>query len=132
MGAPMMFDPRTSPTAQAALNVLRRALHGDLHVASSLRKDRLRRLLALLREHSTEFEAAISADCDHRSAHETSAPKPWSSKPASSAHCIHLMLDATKTRCHAIAIPVRLEPLDPAAAGRCIISPRNMEFDDND
>jgi hypothetical protein len=60
-----------SATLKAAFGVLHRASRSDRAVAASLRKDRLRRLLAMFREHSIEFEAAISLDFGHRSAHET-------------------------------------------------------------
>jgi len=67
----MMSDPRMSTKLKAAFDVLHRASRSDLTVPTSLRKDRLRRLLAMLRKHSIEFEAAISSDFGHRSAHET-------------------------------------------------------------
>jgi coniferyl-aldehyde dehydrogenase len=51
---------------------LRRASRsGDVPI--SLRKDRLRRLLALLEANADAFAGAISADFGHRSAHETQA-----------------------------------------------------------
>lgn len=56
---------------RAAFDILHRASRNDLVVSPSLRKDRLRRLLALFRKHSSEFKAAIGADFGHRSAHET-------------------------------------------------------------
>lgn len=71
MRATTIADPRTGASVQAAFGALHRASRSDLSVSASLRKDRLRRLLALLREHATEFKAAISADFGHRSPQET-------------------------------------------------------------
>jgi coniferyl-aldehyde dehydrogenase len=56
---------------ETAFRVLHQASRGEVNVAASVRKERLRRLLALLKAHAVEFEAAISADFGHRSAHET-------------------------------------------------------------
>jgi len=67
----MVFDQRKSPDVQASFAILHRASRSDLLVSASQRKDRLRRLLALLKQHATEFAAAISADFGHRSAQET-------------------------------------------------------------
>ncbi len=61
----------TTATIESAFRVLRQASRADVNVAAALRKDRLRRLLALLTEHAREFEAAISADFGHRCIQET-------------------------------------------------------------
>jgi coniferyl-aldehyde dehydrogenase len=70
MNAPTM-DVSPAPELPATFRALRDAARAEVHVAASVRKDRLRRLLALLRQHGSAFEAAISADFGHRSAHET-------------------------------------------------------------
>ena len=49
----------------------RQASRRALNVSAAVRRDRLQRLLALLRKHAGEFEVAISSDFGHRSAHET-------------------------------------------------------------
>ncbi|MFI5011561.1 MAG: coniferyl aldehyde dehydrogenase [Hyphomicrobiales bacterium] len=51
--------------------MLREASRGDIEAPASVRKDRLRRLLALLDENTGAFADAIGADFGHRSAHET-------------------------------------------------------------
>lgn len=58
-------------TLESLFHAQQQASRTDAHVAVSLRKDRLRRLHALLLEHAAAFETAISADFGHRSAHET-------------------------------------------------------------
>jgi coniferyl-aldehyde dehydrogenase len=54
-----------------SFRVLHQASRSEPSVSSVVRRDRLRRLLALLTEHAAAFEAAISADFGHRSVHET-------------------------------------------------------------
>jgi coniferyl-aldehyde dehydrogenase len=71
------MNPSTALTSQAcaamesSFHVLHQASRSEPSVAAGVRRDRLRRLRALLMQHMTEFEAAISADFGHRSTHET-------------------------------------------------------------
>jgi coniferyl-aldehyde dehydrogenase len=67
----MVPDPRTGTAMESSFRLLRQASRSEANVAPSMRKDRLTRLLALLDENAVAFEAAISADFGHRSAHET-------------------------------------------------------------
>ena len=50
---------------------MRQASRSEIDVSAPDRKDRLRRLLALLDENTETFAGAISADFGHRSTHET-------------------------------------------------------------
>lgn len=50
---------------------MRQAARGEIEVSASVRRDRLRRLLALLDENIETFADAISVDFGHRSTHET-------------------------------------------------------------
>jgi coniferyl-aldehyde dehydrogenase len=61
----------TIPAMESAFRAIRQASRGELSVPAATRKDRLRRLLALLTGQASEFEAAISADFGHRCAQET-------------------------------------------------------------
>lgn len=65
----------SEPTAAADLGdvfgLQREASRGEVSVAPALRKDRLRRLLALVTDKAPDFEAVIDADFGHRSQHET-------------------------------------------------------------
>jgi coniferyl-aldehyde dehydrogenase len=54
-----------------AFAALRAVARADVNPALALRRDRLRRLGALLARHEREFAADISADFGHRSLHET-------------------------------------------------------------
>jgi coniferyl-aldehyde dehydrogenase len=54
-----------------AFSMLRAAARADVNPLLALRRDRLRRLAALLARHEGEFAADISADFGHRSVHET-------------------------------------------------------------
>ena len=64
----------TSPLPLSALENSFRKLHqasrNEPHATAGIRRDRLRRLLALLMQHTREFEEAINADFGHRSMHE--------------------------------------------------------------
>jgi coniferyl-aldehyde dehydrogenase len=62
-----------SAAVQDSFRQLRQASRGSPHVTAAVRKDRLRRLLALLDANGGAFAAAISADFGHRSGHETQA-----------------------------------------------------------
>jgi coniferyl-aldehyde dehydrogenase len=69
-----MNAPTISPAIAAmesAFRDMQRAARGAVNVSSAVRKDRLRRLLALLTEHLGEFEAAVNADFGHRCVQET-------------------------------------------------------------
>jgi coniferyl-aldehyde dehydrogenase len=61
----------TASTLLADFERLRGASRRDSDVALEVRQDRLRRLLALLNDHASAFEDAISTDFGHRSKHET-------------------------------------------------------------
>jgi coniferyl-aldehyde dehydrogenase len=56
---------------EAWFHVLRAASRRDVDVPLAVRRDRLKRLRALLERHGGKFEAAVSEDFGHRSAHET-------------------------------------------------------------
>jgi coniferyl-aldehyde dehydrogenase len=71
MNAPVTLDPRVGEKAEASFGVLRAAARGEIDASASVRKDRLRRLLALLDENTKTIADAISADFGHRSTHET-------------------------------------------------------------
>ena len=71
MNAPVTLDPRVGGKAEASFCVVRAAARGEIDASASMRKDRLRRLLALLDENTKTFADAISADFGHRSTHET-------------------------------------------------------------
>ena len=71
MNVPVTLDPRVGEKVEASFGLLRAAARGELNATASVRKDRLRRLLALLDDNTEKFSAAISADFGHRSTHET-------------------------------------------------------------
>ncbi len=73
------LDPRVGETVEAPFALLREASRADLDARASARKDRLRRLLALLEAHEAAFADAISADFGHRSIHETRFAEAFSS-----------------------------------------------------
>jgi coniferyl-aldehyde dehydrogenase len=66
-----MIASVTSGTVECSFSLLRRASRSAPAVTAATRKDRLRRLLALLETNADAFAAAISADFGHRSIHET-------------------------------------------------------------
>jgi coniferyl-aldehyde dehydrogenase len=61
----------TAARMEAAFTALRAASRADVDPSLAVRKDRLRRLGALLNRHERDFAADISADFGHRSRHET-------------------------------------------------------------
>jgi len=71
VNAPTNSVRQTDSALESSFRVLHQASRNEPSVSAAVRRDRLRRLLALLTEHTAEFEAAISADFGHRSVHET-------------------------------------------------------------
>ena len=69
--APMTPVSQAGAALESSFRAMHQASRSEISVTASLRRDRLRRLLALVTENATEFEAAISADFGHRSVHET-------------------------------------------------------------
>jgi coniferyl-aldehyde dehydrogenase len=68
----MKFDSDPAFTALARIHALQReAFARERHPALAVRRDRLSRLLALVREHERELVAAVDADFGGRSPHET-------------------------------------------------------------
>jgi coniferyl-aldehyde dehydrogenase len=67
----MTSGPGDGATIERSFRLLRDGARSEIAVPAAVRKDRLRRLLALLEENAGAFEAAISADFGHRSVHET-------------------------------------------------------------
>ncbi len=63
--------PSAIVAMQCAFGRMHDASRAELGVDAARRKDRLRRLVALLTKHAREFESAISADFGHRCAQET-------------------------------------------------------------
>ena len=71
MNAPLMSPARPEGGLEAAFRRLREVSRRETTPPSAVRKDRLRRLLALLDENAHAFEVAIGADFGHRSVQET-------------------------------------------------------------
>lgn len=67
----MPLAPQACTAMENSFRILHQASRSEPSVAGGVRRDRLRRLEALLTQHMAEFEAAISADFGHRSTHET-------------------------------------------------------------
>ena len=65
-----MTSPIPLPAMESSFRNLYQASRNESHAPAGVRRDRLRRLLALLTQHAKEFEAAINADFGHRSTHE--------------------------------------------------------------
>ena len=71
MNSPIPLAAEAGTAMETSFRVLHQASRREPNVTAATRRDRLRRLRALLMQHKSEFEAAISADFGHRSAHET-------------------------------------------------------------
>jgi len=71
VNAPMNLVRQTDTALESSFRVLHQASRSEPSVSAGVRRDRLRRLLALLTERTAEFEAAINTDFGHRSVHET-------------------------------------------------------------
>jgi coniferyl-aldehyde dehydrogenase len=69
--APDRLEVDAGAAMEASFRAQRAASRSDPDPVPAVRKDWLRRLLALIRQHGADFEAAISADFGHRSRHET-------------------------------------------------------------
>ncbi len=67
----MIPRPQAASQVELSFSLLHKASRGELDVKASLRKDRLRRLHALLEENIGAFADAISADFGHRCPQET-------------------------------------------------------------
>jgi coniferyl-aldehyde dehydrogenase len=71
MTSPDVSDADAARRMADAFAALRAAARADVNPSLALRRDRLRRLAALLARHQRDFAADISADFGHRSVHET-------------------------------------------------------------
>ncbi|HTT46630.1 MAG TPA: coniferyl aldehyde dehydrogenase [Pseudolabrys sp.] len=71
MDWPADTEPDAVQRMETSFHALRAASRQDIDVPLALRRDRLKRLCTLLNRHCSDFEAAISDDFGHRSAHET-------------------------------------------------------------
>ncbi len=71
MNVPVIGEADTLARMDVSFRALRAASRSEPDTSLALRRDRLRRLAALLAQHAADFEAAISADFGHRSPHET-------------------------------------------------------------
>ena len=67
----MTLVPRTGAAIENSFRSMHQASRSEMSVSAAVRRDRLQRLLALLADNATKFEAAINADFGHRSVHET-------------------------------------------------------------
>jgi coniferyl-aldehyde dehydrogenase len=71
MDRPVGIETDAVQRMETLFRALRAASRRDIDVPLAVRRDRLKRLLALLERHGKEFEATISGDFGHRSAQET-------------------------------------------------------------